>query len=128
MLARNNMKASLKNYRQAPRKVRLVTDMVKGKKVPEALVALTHLPKRAALPMKKLIESASRNAENLGMKRENLFIKDIRVDKGIVFKRIMPRARGRGALIRRESSHISLSLAEGNPPKKGRNAPKAVAA
>jgi large subunit ribosomal protein L22 len=122
------MKAYLKNYRQAPRKVRLVTDMVKGKKVPEALAALSYLPKRASLPMKKLIESASKNAENLGMKKENLYIKDIRVDKGMVFKRIMPRARGRGALIRRESSHVSISLAEGNPPKTGRNAPKKVVA
>ena len=114
------MHAYLTNYRQAPRKVRLVTDLVKGKKIPEALAALRHLPKRASLPMMKLIESAIKNAENQGVKRDNLFIQDFRVDKGMVFKRIMPRARGRGALIRRESSHVTLSLAEGNPPKKGR--------
>ena len=122
------MHAYLTNYRQAPRKVRLVTDLVKGKKIPEALAALRHLPKRASLPMMKLIESAIKNAENQGVKRDNLFIQDFRVDKGMVFKRIMPRARGRGALIRRESSHVTLSLAEGNPPKKGRNAPKRIVA
>jgi len=122
------MKASITNYRQAPRKVRLVATLVKGKTVGDALATLTHLPKRAALPMKKLIESAIKNAENQGKKKENLFISDFRVDKGMVFKRFMPRARGRAALIRRESSHVILALTEGVPPKKGRNAKKPVVA
>ena len=104
------MKASLSNYRQATRKVRLVTNLVKGKSVEQALATLTHLPKRAALPVRKLILSAVANAKNAGVDTSTLAIKDFRVDKGFVFKRYMPRARGRAALIRKESSHLTLEL------------------
>lgn len=110
MPQRNNMRASLTNYRQATRKVRLVTNLVKGKPVDQALTTLAHLPKRAALPVRKLILSAVANAKNAGVDTTNLAIKDFRVDKGFVFKRYMPRARGRAAMIRKESSHLTLEL------------------
>ncbi len=106
------MKAFLKNYRQSPRKVRLVADLVKGKNVNDAIVALNLLPKRAGLPISKLVQGAVANAKQIGAEAENLFIKEIRVDKGIVMKRMMPRAMGRGARINKRTSHITLVLAE----------------
>lgn len=105
------MKASLKNYRQAPRKVRLVADMIRGKRLMHALTALTALPKKAALPLQKLLESAASNAAIAGNnKREELIVKEIRVDGGIVFTRSMPRARGRATPIRKRTSHVTLVL------------------
>jgi large subunit ribosomal protein L22 len=74
------MKAELKTYNQSPRKVRLVTDLVKGKKVADAIVALSFLPKRASLPIKKLIESAAANAKSQGEDVKDLTVKNIRVD------------------------------------------------
>lgn len=107
------MKALLRNYRQAPRKVRLVADAIRGKKVSEALTALTFMPKRAALAMHKLLSSAVANAEQKGEKNpENLVVKEITVDKGITFKRFRARARGRAAPINKETSHINITLGE----------------
>ena len=77
------MKASLKNHRQSPRKVRLLADLVRGKKVDDAVVELTFANKRASTALKKLIDSAVANAENNNqVKRDNLYIKEIAVDKG----------------------------------------------
>lgn len=106
------MRAFLKNYRQSPRKVRLVAGLIKGKKVGEAIVSLDFLAKRAGLPIKKLLLSAIANAVQLKIEKENLFIKELRVDKGIVMKRMMPRAMGRGHRINKRTSHITLVLAE----------------
>ncbi len=106
------MKAYLKNYRQSPRKVRLVADLIKGKNVAQAIVSLDFLPKRASLPLKKLLVSAVANAKNQGLGEANLFVKELRVDKGIVMKRMMPRAMGRGARINKRTSNVSLLVAE----------------
>ncbi len=112
------MKAFLKNYRQSPRKVRLVASLIKGKLVSIATRELSFLPKRASLPIKKLIESAIANAKhNFGVDKENLIVKDIRVDGGIVMKRFMPRAFGRAAQILKRTSHVSVTLAVQEPPK-----------
>ncbi len=115
------MKAFLKNYRQSPRKVRLVADLLKGKSVERAVADLDFLPKRAAAPMKKLILSAVANAASLGRQRENLFIKDLRVDKGMVLKRMMPRAMGRGVMINKRSSHVLVLLGEKTSVRSGKN-------
>ncbi len=105
------MKAFLKNYRQSPRKVRLLADLVRGKEVGKALQTLTFVNKRAALPVTKLIESAVANARSQGVEGvDKLVIKMIAVDKGIVLKRFMPRARGAAARINKRSSHITLEL------------------
>jgi len=112
------MKAFLKNYRQSPRKVRLVSELVKGKNVDQAIVSLDFLAKRAGEPIKKLILSAVSNAKQIGAEQANLFIKDIRVDKGIVMKRMMPRAMGRGARINKRTSHVTILLAEKAPKVK----------
>lgn len=106
------MKAFLKNYRQSPRKVRLVAGLIKGKKVTEAVVELDFLAKRAGLPIKKLLLSAVANAKQMGIEMENLFIKELRVDKGIVMKRMMPAAMGTGHRINKRTSHLSILLAE----------------
>jgi large subunit ribosomal protein L22 len=106
------MKAYLKNYRQAPRKVRLVANLVRGKKVGRALVLLSATDKKSTTPLKKLVESAIANAKNSGANTENLLIKEIQVNEGIVFKRFQPRARGRASAIRKKTSHISVVLGE----------------
>jgi len=106
------MKAFLKNYRQSPRKVRLVAGLIRGKNVAEAVAELDFLAKRAGLPIKKLLLSAVSNAKQMGMKEENLFIKELRVDKGITMKRMMPAAMGTGHRINKRTSHLNLVLAE----------------
>ena len=106
------MKAFLKNYRQSPRKVRLVAGLIKGKSVVQAIAELDFLAKRAGLPIKKLLLSAVANAKQMGIESENLFIKELRVDKGIVMKRMMPAAMGTGHRINKRTSHLNLLLAE----------------
>lgn len=105
------VKATLSNYRQSPRKVRLVADVVRGKKADQALISLDFITKRTAEPMKKLILSALANAKNvLNADKEDLYIKEIRVDEGAILKRIMPRARGRAGRINKRTSHVMLTL------------------
>ena len=105
------MKATLSNYSQSPRKVRLLADLVRGKKIPQALSELSFVAKRAAKPVKDLIESAVANAvNNNGLDKDGLFIKEIRVDKGYIMKRWRARARGRAAPIRHRTSHINVLL------------------
>ncbi|MFZ1987752.1 MAG: 50S ribosomal protein L22 [Minisyncoccia bacterium] len=105
------MKAELRNYNQSPRKVRLVTELVKGKKISEALAALAFLPKRASLPIKKLLESAIANAKNKGEDTEKLRVANITVDLDGMTVRHMPRAMGRAAPIRRKKSRVLVTLA-----------------
>ncbi len=104
------MKAVLSNYRQSPRKVRLLADLVRGKGVADALVTLSFLEKRAALPFKKALESAVANAVAQGKKAEDLIVGKVAVDKGTVTRRFMPRARGSASPINRRSSHIAIEL------------------
>ena len=118
------MKAFLKNYRQSPRKVRLVAGLIKGKRVAEAKLLLETLPKRASLPMKTLLNSALANAKQAGVSDENLFVENVTVNKGIVLKRIMPRARGSASRINRRTSHVMLTLVEKTLEKKAKKAEK----
>ncbi len=110
----NEITAKLNNYRQSPRKVRLVADAIRGKKVEEVLDILDFIPKRSSLPIKKLILSAHANAD----KAPNLFIKKITVDAGAILYRRRPRSHGMANPIRKRTSHISLTLAEANKAKK----------
>lgn len=103
------MKATLKNYRQSPRKVRLLATLIQGKRADIAKVQLENYIKRGSLPVKKLLESAIANS---GKKAEELVVKSARVDKALVMKRFMPRAFGRAAQILKKSSHIVIELAE----------------
>ena len=111
--------AKLTNYRQAPRKVRAVADTVRGKKVTEALNNLAFTAKRATDPLAKLIKSAVANAKaNFGIEIDNLYIKEIRVDGGVVMMRSMPRARGSASPIHKRTSHVMVTLAEKAPKAK----------
>jgi len=105
------MQAILKNYRQSPRKVRLVATAMKGKSVSDAEAELDFLLKRASLPIKKLLMSAVANARNnFNLAKEDLIVKSITVNKGIVMKRSMPRARGSASRINKRTSHVTLTL------------------
>lgn len=114
------MKAFLKNYRQSPRKVALVAELIKGKRVAEAIIILDNLPKRASLPIKKLLISAISNAKNLGINEESLVLENVTVNKGIVLKRIMPRARGSASRINKRTSHVEITLSEKKSDKKAK--------
>lgn len=125
------MKAFLKSYRQAPRKVRLVANLIKGKTVPRAIAELDVLPKRASEPMKKLLLSAVANAkENDGIADMSaLLVKEVRVDQGMILKRSMPRAHGSAYPIHKHTSHVMLELiAHTEAPVKGAKAVKEVPA
>ena len=106
------MKAILKNYRQSPRKVRLLADLVRGKKASEALSSLQFVDKRASGPFSKVIESAIANAKDQGKNIEKLFIKTVQVNKAATLKRSTPRARGSASRINKRNSHISVELGE----------------
>lgn len=104
--------AKLSSYRQAPRKVRLIAGLIRGKSVEIALVELNHRAKRAAPVFAKLIMSAVANAKAQGMSVEGLIVKEVRVDKGAILKRSRPRAQGRAFPIHKHTSHIMLTLTE----------------
>jgi large subunit ribosomal protein L22 len=107
------VKAKLKHIKMSPRKVRLVSDVVRGLKTDKAMNQLKFAGKRAALPILKLVKSAIANAEhNFELDPNNLFIKEIMVDDAVTLKRWMPRAHGRATPIRKRASHISLILGE----------------
>ena len=107
-------KASLNYARVGAQKARLVADMVRGKKVDEALKTLTYMNKKTAVLIKKLIESAVANADyKKTMDMDKLFVKHISVDQGPVLKRFRPRAQGRAFGVRKKLSHINVVLGEG---------------
>jgi len=104
------MKASLTNFKQSPRKVRLVANLIRGKRVQVALNSLVFLPKKSSPEIIKLLNSAIANARQQGMNPDDLVVKTISVDKGSVIRRTMPKARGRAAGIRRTMSHVNIEL------------------
>ncbi len=111
------MKATLSNYRQSPRKVRLVANAVKGKSVKDADTVLTYMVKRGALPMQKLVKSAVANAVAKGADEATLVVENVEVNKGLVMKRSMPRAMGRATPINKRLSHVTVTLAQVTPKK-----------
>ena len=106
------MKATLKNYGQSPRKVRLVADMVRGKKVPHALVLLRLSGKRAGVPVGKLLRSAVSNAAREGKDANSLVVGRVFVNEGATLKRYRPRAFGRATPLRRKMSTVHITLQE----------------
>jgi len=106
-----NVSAVLKGVRLSPQKARLVADLVRGKKVDQALNILTFCPKKGADIIKKVVESAIANAEhNEGADIDELRVSTIFVDKGIVYKRIRPRAKGRAGRIIKPTCHITVTV------------------
>ncbi len=115
------IKAKLNYLRIAPRKVRLVADMIRGKKAQDALSLLNFVVKRPGLPIAKLLSSAIANAHNnFHIEPENLFISKITVDEGPMQKRWMPRARGVAGPIHKKTSHITLILEEAGGKASGK--------
>ena len=105
--------AKLKYLRIAPRKVRLVADLIRGKTANKAEKLLYFTRKRAALPVLKLLKQAIANARNtFQIDESNLYISKIIVNEGTKFKRQLPRARGRADIIMKKTSHITLVLDE----------------
>ena len=108
--------AKLKYFRQGPRKVRLVADMIRGRKAERAVEILSLTQKKAGRVLLKLLNSAIANAKhNDQLSKENLKISKITVDGGPVLKRWTPRAHGRATPIRERTSHVELTLAEVPP-------------
>ncbi|UTR12514.1 50S ribosomal protein L22 [Evansella sp. LMS18] len=106
-------KAVAKQVRIAPRKVRLVVDLIRGKNVGEAISILRHTPKKASPVVEKLLNSAIANAEhNYEMEPDSLVVDKIFVDEGITLKRFRPRAMGRASRINKRTSHITVVLTE----------------
>jgi large subunit ribosomal protein L22 len=105
------VKAKLNYLRIAPRKVRLLADLIRGKSVDQAQSILNLTVKRGSLPLLKLLKSAVTSAQNqIGAKSQNLYISKITVDEGPKLKRFMPRARGSAYEIQKKTSHVTLVL------------------
>jgi large subunit ribosomal protein L22 len=107
-----NQKAVLRYARIAPRKARLVADLIKGLPLDQAEAQLMYTSKRAAKIILKLIESAKANALAKKFDLNKLYVKNITVDQGPMFKRYLPRARGMATPIQKKTSHITVILAE----------------
>ncbi|HPZ90943.1 MAG: 50S ribosomal protein L22 [Firmicutes bacterium] len=107
------VKASARYVRIAPRKVRIVVDLIRGKAVGEALAILRNTPRAASPLVEKVLKSAVANAEhNYDLKADNLFVTKAYVDQGPTLKRYRPRARGMAARIHKKTSHITVMVGE----------------
>ncbi|WLV24812.1 50S ribosomal protein L22 [Aciduricibacillus chroicocephali] len=106
-------KAVAKSVRIAPRKVRLVVDLIRGKKVGEAIAILRHTQRGASPVVEKVLNSAIANAEhNYEMNADNLVISEAFVNEGATMKRFRPRAQGRASKINKRTSHITVVVTE----------------
>lgn len=106
-------KAVAKSVRIAPRKVRLVVDLIRGKKVGEAYAILRNTSRRASVVVEKLLKSAVANAEhNYQLDQANLYVKEVFVGEGKTMKRYQPHAQGRAFQILKRTSHVYITVAE----------------
>lgn len=107
------VKAQARFIRIAPRKARVVMDLIRGKDVEEALSILRFTPKRASGIIEKVVNSAIANAEhNYELNRDDLYIDQGYVDEGPTLRRFRPRAMGRATRIDKRTSHITVVLRE----------------
>jgi len=107
------VKAKLKYLHIAPRKVRLLVNLIRGMSLKDAKAQVSVSSKKASLSLLKLLKSAESNARhNFKLEQDSLHIKEAKVDGGPVLKRYMPRARGRATIIRRRTSHVTIVLEE----------------
>ena len=108
-------KAILRYARISSRKVKIVADLIRGKKVDEALAIVKFTPKASSEILEKLLKSAIANAENNhGMNRGNLVVSEIYANQGPTLKRIRPAAKGSAVRIRKRTSHVTIKLTEAN--------------
>jgi large subunit ribosomal protein L22 len=113
--------ASLMYLRITPRKVRVVADLIRGKKVGDALGQLTFVEKRAALPLAKLLRSAVANADQASKGQldvDSLWVRDLQVGQGPSLRRYMPRAMGRATKVLKKTAHIWITVTDDKKPKK----------
>jgi large subunit ribosomal protein L22 len=104
-------RAVARYVRISPRKIRLIMDQIRGKRVGEALNMLSFVPKKGAPILKKLLNSAVANAEqSSNVDVDNLYIKRVFADEGPTLKRYRPRAMGRATRIRKRTSHLTVIL------------------
>jgi large subunit ribosomal protein L22 len=107
------MKAHAKTVRVTPRKARLVIDLIRGKNIKEAQAILMFTPRSASPIILKVLNSAIANAENNNNASvEKLYVKEAYVNEGVRLKRLLPRAKGRGDIIQKRTSHITVVVAE----------------
>jgi large subunit ribosomal protein L22 len=105
--------ATAKYIRVSPRKARLVADLVRGKGVADAQAILAYSTRAAALPVRKVLQSALANADhNAGMNVQELVLARVTVDEGPTIKRFRPRAKGRATRINKRTCHITIGLAQ----------------
>lgn len=105
-------RAVARYVRISSRKVRIVIDLIRGKQVSEALAILKFTPKSASPVVEKLLKSAIANAVYKGLNKDDLYVAEVYADQGPTLKRMMPRAKGSGAMILKRSSHITVVLDE----------------
>nr|AGQ18500.1 L22 ribosomal protein ['Bellis perennis' phytoplasma] len=104
-----NVKAIANQMSVAPRKTRLVADLIRGKHVREAQAILMFTPKAASPIVSKLLKSAVANAvHNFSLKEEELYVKEIFVNEGLRLTRLLPRAKGKTDKIKKRTSHITI--------------------
>ena len=109
----NLVKAVNKNVRSSPRKISLVLDHIRGKKVGAVLRDLDFIRKKISKDVSKTVKSAIANAENnYQFDIDNLFVKEAYVGKSLVMKRFRPRAKGRASPIKKPFSRITIVLEE----------------
>lgn len=112
--ANNEVSATAKYVRMAPRKVRMVVDQIRNKRVEKALELLQFSTRAASEPVAKVLRSAVANAENNNsLRANNLVVKYAYVDEGPTLKRIRPRAKGSASRINKRTSHITIVVAPG---------------
>ena len=108
-------RAILRYARISSRKVKIVADLIRGKKVDEALAIVKFTPKASSEILEKLLKSAIANAENNhGMNRGNLIVSEIYANQGPTLKRIRPAAKGSAVRIRKRTCHITIVVKEEN--------------
>jgi large subunit ribosomal protein L22 len=102
--------AKLRNYPTSPRKMRLLADLIRGKKVDYVLAELEHSPKHPSVPLRKLVLSAINNwkQKNEGGDETGLIVKTIFVDGARTLKRMRPAPQGRGYRVRKRSNHVTV--------------------
>ena len=106
-------KAVGRTLKLSTRKARLVADLVRDKRVVDALNILQFTNKKAAPIIKKVVESAIANAtNNFGMDADNLYVSQIFVDEGPMMKRVSPRAMGRADIVKKQTSHVTVVVSE----------------
>jgi large subunit ribosomal protein L22 len=102
--------AKLKNNPTSPRRMRLLADMIRGRRVDEALAVLQHHPQHSATPLAKLLVSAVSNwkQKNEGQDESNLMVKTVMVDGARMVKRLRPAPQGRAYRVRKRSNHVTV--------------------